>query len=127
MPPDDQVTSTGPDAKALPFGWSDGAAWPDAMLNVPWQTSYRTMLEAQKIMGEAFIRELDVLGAAQTGYGKGLEDVLSCRRPQDLPAAYASLMTVLLEAMARHAEVSAAYASRLRQCCGTLAETRARN
>lgn len=116
--------------QAVPFSamadprawWSIGSEPFDTMMTASWGTPCRTMLETQKIMSEALIREFDVIGSAQDGCRKEFSDVLSCRTPQGLPAAYAGLAAALFRAMATQAEVNAAYARRLQQCLNNLIE-----
>jgi len=107
---------------ALPQWWVSSADRAGEMISLPWKTLWDASLASQKVYSEAMNRELDLLRSTQERLGKTCQELVGCRKPQDVLALQSALLSDMYEAASAQAKVTAETVEQLRVCMSSAAK-----
>ena len=73
--------------------------------------------DLQKVYGDAWSRQMDVVFAANERISRSLQEFLHCRQPQDVVAAESNVLATVLEGVSSQAKNWADLAQNVQGCC----------
>ncbi len=109
-----------PATGAVPF-WPFDPTLMKTLFQGPVHSYFQMTLDSQRILAEATMKEMETLEAARHRLSLGYEQLMSCQKVSDLPAAYATIATVFSSVATAQTRLAAEFADRMGSCCAQLA------
>lgn len=115
-------TTSSPLDTAMPQWWANGANHAGDVLSLPWKALWEAGIASQKVYAEALNREMELLRTTQERFGRSCQEIIACRKPQDMMALQTSLLSEICEVASAQAKVTSETVEQLRGCYSAAAK-----
>jgi hypothetical protein len=124
---DNVITAGVERLNALVAWWGVPAASGDGAMDRQMKRIQQFASDLQKTSSDAYSGEMNALFKSNDRLGRSFQELIRCRRPQEVLAAESEILASLLEGASLQAERWAELTQKLQECCAGMARDVAAN